>query len=104
VLLQLVKQKTARLKGEVLTCWAIKELAEARKRPAESVDPGINQSINKILKFSTKKKGMDLITMQINGLKQRMEGTLDNVKKERYAQGIEALKEKQDELLFDSTN
>ncbi len=42
--------------------------------------------------------------MQINGLKQRMEGTLDNVKKERYAQGIEALKEKQDELLFDSTN
>ncbi len=87
-----------------LLASAIKELAEARKRPTESVDPRINESINKILKFSTKKEEIDLITMQINGLKQRMEATLDNVKKDRYAQGIEALEEKLDELLFKSTN
>ena len=42
--------------------------------------------------------------MQINGLKHRMAATLDNVKKERYAQGIAALEEKLDELLFNSTN
>jgi hypothetical protein len=84
---------------------AIKELAEARKHPAESVDPGINESINKILlKFSTKKEEIYLITMQTNGLKQRMAATLDNVKTDRYAQWIEALEEIQDKLLFNSTN
>jgi hypothetical protein len=33
-----------------------------------------------------------------------MDATLDNVKKDRYAQGNEALEEKLDELLFNSTN
>ncbi len=42
--------------------------------------------------------------MQINGLKHRMAATLDNVKKDRYAQGIAASEEKLDELLFNSTN
>ncbi len=83
---------------------AIKELAEARKHPAESVDLGINESINKILKFSNKKQEIGLINMQINRLKQRMAATLDNVKKDRYAQAIEALEEKLNELLFNYTN
>jgi hypothetical protein len=98
------KNSQAQRRSPDLLASAIKELAEARKRPAESVDPGINESINKILKFSTKKEEIDLITMQINGLKQRMAATLDNVKKDRYAQGIEALEEKLDELLFNSAN
>jgi hypothetical protein len=33
-----------------------------------------------------------------------MAATLDNVKKDRYAQGIEALEEKLDELMFNSAN
>jgi hypothetical protein len=72
---------------------AIKKLSEARKHPADS-----------ILKFSTKNKEMDLINMQINGVMQKISTTLDNVKKDRYAQGIEALKDKLDELLLNSTN
>ena len=50
------------------------------------------------------KRGIDLINMQINGLKQRVKVTLGIVKQDRYAQGIEALEEKLDELLFNSTN
>jgi hypothetical protein len=49
----------------------------------ESIDPRINESINKIIRFSTRKEEIDL----------RMAATLDNDKKERYAQGIEALEE-----------
>ncbi len=98
------KNSQAQRRGPDLLTSAIKELAEARKRRAESVDPRINESINKILKFSTKKDEIDLITMQTNGLKQRMAATLDNVKKDRYSQGIEALEEILDELLFNSYN
>ena len=49
------------------------------------------------------KKEIDLINMQINGLKQRMVATLVNVKKVG-TQDIEALEEKLDELLFNSAN
>jgi len=45
-----------------------------------------------------------LINIQIDGLKQRMAATLDNVKKERYAQGIATLEEKLDDLLFNCTD
>ncbi len=97
------KTSQAQRRSPDLLASAIKELAEARKRPAESVDPRINESINKILRFSTKKEEIDLINLQINGLKQRMAATLDNVEKDRHAQGIEALEEKLDDLLFNST-
>jgi len=69
----------------------------------ETVNPGINESINKILRFSTRKEEIDLITIQIDRLKQRMATTLDNVKKERYTQGIATLEEKLDDLLFNFT-
>jgi hypothetical protein len=83
-----------------LLAQAIHKLAELRKRPVETVNPGINESINKILRFSTWKEEIDFITIQIDGLKQRMAVTLDNVKKERYAQGIATLEDKLDDLLF----
>jgi hypothetical protein len=83
-----------------LLVQAIHELAESRKRPVETVNSGINESINNIFRFSTRKEEIDLITIQIDGLKQRMAAMLDNVKKERYAQGIATLEEKLDDLLF----
>ncbi len=98
------KNSQAQTRSPDLLAGAINELAEARKHPAESVGQGINESINKILRFSTKKEEIDLINMQINGLKQRIAATLDIVKKDRYTQGIEALEEKLDELLFHSNN
>ncbi len=45
-----------------------------------------------------------MINIQIDGSKQRMAVTLDNVKKERYAQGIASLEEKLDDLLFICTD
>jgi tetrahydrodipicolinate N-succinyltransferase len=63
------------------------ELAESR----ESVDPEINESINNIIWFSTRKEESNLINMQIKGLKQRMAAILDKVKNDSYAQGIEGL-------------
>jgi D-hexose-6-phosphate mutarotase len=45
-----------------------------------------------------------LINIQIDGLKQRMAVTLDNVKKERHAQGIATLEEKLDDILFNCTD
>jgi hypothetical protein len=87
-----------------LLAQAILELTESRKHPAETVNPGINESINKILWFSTRKEEIDLINIQIDGLKKRMAATLDNVKKERYAQGIATLEEKLDDLLFNCTD
>ena len=61
---------------------------------------GINESISKTLKFSTKKEEIDLINLQISGLHKRMEAAVDDEKKDKYAKGIEALEEKLDELLF----
>ncbi len=82
-----------------LLASAIKELAEARKRPAES-NAVINESFSNILKFSTKKEEIDLINLQISGLHKRMEAAVDDEEKDKYAKGIEALEEKLDELLF----
>jgi hypothetical protein len=94
------KKNEAHRRSPDLLAQAIHELAESRKRPVETVNPGINESINKILRFSTWKEEIDFITIQIDGLKQRMAVTLDNVKKERYAQGIATLEDKLDDLLF----
>jgi hypothetical protein len=98
------KSNEARRRSPDLLAQAIHELAESRKHPAETANPGINEYINKILRFSTRKEEIDLINIQIDGLKQRMAATLDNVKKERYAQGIATLEEKLDDLLFNCTD
>ena len=93
------EENTNQRRSPDLLASAIKELAEARKRPVEA-NAGINESISKILKFSTKKEEIDLINLQISGLHKRMEAAVDDEKKDKYAKGIEALEEKLDELLF----
>jgi hypothetical protein len=98
------KSNEARRRSPDFLAQAIHELAELRKHPVETVNPGINESINKILRFSTRKEEIDLINIQIDGLKQRMAAMLDNVKKERYAKGIASLEEKLDNLLFNCTD
>jgi hypothetical protein len=62
---------------------------------------GINESISKVLKFSTKKEEIDLINLQISGLHKRMKAAVGDEKKDKYAKRIEALEEKLEELLFD---
>jgi hypothetical protein len=69
------KNTQAQRRSPDLFASAIKELAETRKQSADSVDPGSNESINKILRFSTKREEIDLINMELNGLKQRMAAT-----------------------------
>jgi hypothetical protein len=69
------KNTQAQRRRPDLITSAIKELAEARKQSADSVDSGSNESINKILRFSSKKEEIDLINMELNGLKQRMAAT-----------------------------
>ena len=98
------KSNDAHRRSPDLLMQAIHELAESRKHPAETVNPGFNESINEILRFCTRKEEIDLINIQIDGLKQRMATMLDNVKKERYTQGIATLEEKLDDLLFNFTD
>jgi len=43
-----------------------------------------------------------LIEVQIQGLKQRMASAVDDARKERYSQGIAALEDKLEALLFDT--
>jgi hypothetical protein len=62
---------------------------------------GINESISKTLKFSTKKEEIDLINLQISGLHKRMKAAVGDEKKDKYAKRIEVLEEKLEELLFD---
>ena len=81
---------------------AIIQLAESRKRPVNAADSEITASISKMLKFSSKKEEIDLIQVQIEGLKQRMASVDDNARKERYSQGIAALEDKLEALLFDA--
>ncbi len=71
------KRNDARRRSPDLLMQAIHELAESRKRPAETVNPGFNESINEILRFSTRKEEIDLINIQIDRLKQRMATMLD---------------------------
>ncbi len=81
-----------------LSARAIKELAESRKHPAEAVDTEIRASI----KVSSKKEEIDLINVQIEGLKKRMASAVDNTRQESYSQGIAALEDKLEAILFDT--
>jgi hypothetical protein len=72
---------------------AIKELAEWRKWPADALDCEITASISKMLKFFNKKEEIDLIQVQIEGLRQRMATAVDSARQERYSQGNAALEE-----------
>ena len=67
---------------------AIKELAESRRRLAEAVDTEITASISKMLKFSSKKEEIDLIRVQIQGLKQRMASAVVDARKEGIPKGL----------------
>ena len=60
------------------------------------------QALAKCLKLFSKKEEIDLIQVQIEGLKQRMASVDDNARKERYSQGIAALEDKLEALLFDA--
>jgi hypothetical protein len=81
------EENTNQRRSPDLLASAIKELAEARKRPVEA-NAGINESISKILKFSTKKEEIDLINLQISGLHKRMEAAVDDEKKDKYAKEL----------------
>ena len=96
------EEKSIQRRSPDLLASAIKELAESRKRPAEVVDTEITASISNMLKFSSKKEEIDLIQVQIQGLKQRMASAVDDARKERYSQGIAALEDKLEALLFDT--
>ena len=96
------KKSEEKRRSPDLLASAIKELAESRKRPADAADSEITASISKMLKFSSKKEEIDLIEVQIQGLKQRMASAVDDARKERYSQGIAALEDKLEALLFDT--
>ncbi len=46
-----------------------------------------------MLKFFNKKEEIDLIQVQIEGLRQRMATAVDSARQERYSQGNAALEE-----------
>ncbi len=96
------KKSEEKRRSPDLLANAIKELAESRKRPADAADSEITASISKMLKFSSKKEEIDLIEVHIQGLKQRMALAVDDARKESYSQGIAALEDKLEALLFDT--